>query len=249
MGLEVVEQLQHGICGILAVAGGGSEVVVDTAGKGPDAVYAAGPPGEVEEGAVSGRLHPLRKQVQYILLICKDIRAAHAATAGGTPGGGSYAVAECVGKNAVAEPVGDTVKEGYPAPVVLPCPIGPDDPPLQLFNLGVEHVSRMCGGRSRHGCDYSGRSGNFQAAMGLLADNLFGDAVDAEGGKVVQAGFGVAHGYPAEVILTNGTEAEVAGNALTSGSGPADMAQPWRIHIFIVRSTTHPLRPHPFGSD
>ena len=51
VGLEGVEQAQHGVGGVPAGVAGGSDIVVDPAGEWPDAVDRAGPAGEVEEGA------------------------------------------------------------------------------------------------------------------------------------------------------------------------------------------------------
>ena len=137
VGFEVVEQLQHDFGGVLAGVAGGSEVVIDAAGEGPDRIDPAGPPGKVEEGAVAAGIQPLRQEIEYIFLVGEDVGAAAAAAAGRTAGEGGLAAAEGVGKDAAAEPVGDTVEEGDPAPVVLPCPLGPDDPPLEPFDFAL----------------------------------------------------------------------------------------------------------------
>jgi len=72
VGLEGVEQAQHGVGGVPAGVAGGSDIVVDPAGEWPDAVDRAGPAGEVEEGAEAAVILPLRQQVEELLFAGED---------------------------------------------------------------------------------------------------------------------------------------------------------------------------------
>ena len=136
VGFQVIEQLQCRVVRVLAVMNRGGEVVIDPAGKRPDAVDAAVPPGKIEKRTVSRTVRPFRQQVQHLLLIGEHIRPTLAALAGCTAGGRShFPMTEGMGKYPAAEPVSHPVQEGYPAPPVITGPFRPDNPPLQLFDF------------------------------------------------------------------------------------------------------------------
>ena len=127
---------------------GGSDIVIDPAGEWPHTVDAAVPPGRVEEGAEAIVVLPFRQEVENLLFPGKNIRAAFAAGAGGTAGDGSFGVAEGMGKDAAAEPIGDAVQKRNPSPLILPGPFGPDDPALEPLDLAYDGGKRggACGG-------------------------------------------------------------------------------------------------------
>ena len=111
MPFQIVKYLQRSVARVLTVIRASRIVVVNPAGEWPDAIYAARPFSEVEEGTEPCIVHSFREQIQNLLLVCEDIGSALAALTGFTASGtANFKTTEGLGKNPAAKMIRDPVQ-------------------------------------------------------------------------------------------------------------------------------------------